>query len=156
MLLNQDSRVCVLTPPKCGSSTLHKSLRKVGFRSCLTKQFDGNVEKHGNQLPWEVTKRGYKILLAVRDPMDRVLSLFSHHKYWWNKHAKSNLEEFLLQIVVPPRYTFFNVTCSMYQQSVHDQGFQVAGFIRLEKMVRLVGRIGARNGTLPIRTRQRS
>lgn len=78
MILLADHKLCILTPPKTGSTSLHQLLcggRHRGW-GVVGPSMDGRVDKHTCALPAEATT--YRLAAVVRHPLDRLVSLWHH------------------------------------------------------------------------------
>ena len=77
----------IVTPPKTGSTSLHKWLGAQGWVTIMGPQFDdGVIEKHTCARPWQYHMREQKkCILIVRNPYDRMCSLHKHWQKFWKR-----------------------------------------------------------------------
>ena len=79
-----DKSVLLITPPKCGSTTLHDHLCcKLGYPWMIGPSKYGGVvkyDKHSAEIPEEWPH--LKPVILVRNPLTRISSLYSHHVSW--------------------------------------------------------------------------
>lgn len=138
----------ILTPPKCGTNTLHAVLPAHGARIVYGPQFDGNVGEHTAVWEFDVWSRlaSYRFAVAIRHPYTRALSLFGHYlAYWPAPHLE--FRDFLEQIVVAPRFPFFNSTISAFLFQVESpfdgrRPVAVTEVVRVESMAADLRRLG--------------
>ena len=78
MIALPDKKLLILTPPKCGSTSLHALLcQQENSVFIIGPQLDGRIDKHTSRIPFDF--RNYKRYIVVRDPYTRFLSLYKHH-----------------------------------------------------------------------------
>jgi hypothetical protein len=78
MIALLDKKLLILTPPKCGSTSLHTYLcQHVDSVFIIGPQLDGRIDKHTGRIPFDF--RNYKRYLVVRNPYTRFISLYKHH-----------------------------------------------------------------------------
>lgn len=77
MILLVEHRTVILTPPKCGSVSLYDALRMPPWNGLMVvQQHHGVLDKHGMELPNEALDS--RVLLVIRNPYDRLVSLWHH------------------------------------------------------------------------------
>lgn len=79
MLMSPDRKLLLITPMKCGSTTAEETLCPLGWRYIMGPHpWDRReIEKHTDCVPYLAADA--RKLLLVRNPLDRVASLFNHH-----------------------------------------------------------------------------
>ena len=79
MIYLEDKNLTIVTPYKCGSSSLHKMLCKERYGGVYIcgPQPGGEIDKHTFCLPW--FSRNGKTVIVVRDPYRRASSLYTQH-----------------------------------------------------------------------------
>lgn len=111
MLVDFDRHLVLITPPKCGTSTLHEVLPRFGVKAILGPQFDFAIGEHTTLLPYDVWSQlnRFRFVVVTRNPYTRAASLYAHYRrYWPPPHLV--FADFLERIVIAPRYAFFNAT----------------------------------------------
>jgi len=83
MIIFPDKKLVVVTPYKCGSTSLHSMLCNPdhGGIYCIGPQFGCEIDKHTFEIPYAA--KDYYVCVVVRDPMTRVVSL-------WTQYCKLN------------------------------------------------------------------
>lgn len=78
MILLLDRRIVIITPPKTASDSLHHLFCACPpwNGQCLIGRHHGVIDKHFPEVPLEAD--GFKVLLTVRNPYDRLVSLWLH------------------------------------------------------------------------------
>jgi hypothetical protein len=78
MILLLERRICILTPPKTASDTLHRVFcaGPPWNGLALVGPHHGVIDKHYPHVPAEAD--GFSVLLAVRNPLARLVSLWFH------------------------------------------------------------------------------
>lgn len=99
MIVCQRQKLIVITPPKTGSTSLHNELCR-SAPDCLpvyTLDPEGSVSKHGVVVPVEFATVGYRVAVVVRDPLDRLVSQYTHWSNWQTSQglAAPSLLDFL-------------------------------------------------------------
>lgn len=99
ILLNKEKKI-ILTPAKCGSSTLDYIFTKSPLSDgilCHGPQFGlPDIEKHTNVIPYEVQNRFQNtgdtgtVIVAVRNPYTRALSIYNHYLRFDHKEEDIN------------------------------------------------------------------
>lgn len=81
MIVSLYHKLAIVTPPKCGSTSLHFRLCEQGpGMYVIGPQCDGNYEKHTTLLPWMVKANDCQVILIVRNPFTRAHSLWLHYR----------------------------------------------------------------------------
>jgi len=84
VILLNDLRMAIVTPPKCASTTLHDSVRHLPTElrawPVLGPSLDGRIDHHTRALP--AGCEDYKIVAVVRHPLGRLVSLYHHNCTW--------------------------------------------------------------------------
>jgi len=99
MIVFHEKKLVVVTPYKCGSTSLHSMLCSPDHGGVYTigPQFDGSeTDKHTFDIPYAA--KDYYVCVVVRDPMTRVVSLWTQHcKFhgwksfdWWVDNELAN------------------------------------------------------------------
>lgn len=108
MIVDDKRHVCIITPPKCCSTSFHTAMCPPAYR-CDGPQFDGYTGKHTHILPLYVLENAedWTIFFLVRHPFQRLLSLYGHWKaYWEGGRPNGTLKEFVTTIVIPQHSLF--------------------------------------------------
>jgi hypothetical protein len=140
MIYSLDRLLVLFTPPKCASNTLHELLTKQSCMSVIGPQMDGGVDIHTTALPWDVWSRleSYTFAVSIRHPYTRAASLYGHYKQYWPAPHLSFVD-FLRQLVLAPRWGFFNATITSMLQPVETPfdgrpPIQVSHYVRVESL----------------------
>jgi hypothetical protein len=84
MILLNDLRLAIVTPPKCASTALHDAVRHLPAElrvwPVLGPSLDGRIDHHTRGIPPGCV--GYKIVAVVRHPLCRLVSLYQHLCTW--------------------------------------------------------------------------
>lgn len=155
MLFDFQRNLVILTPPKCGTLTLHEVLPRFGAQAIFGPQFDHGIGEHTVRLPTDVWQQPdrFRLVVAVRNPFTRVASLYGHYlRYWQPPHLP--FPEFVERIVAAPRYHFFNATVmSILHELEHPldgrRPMKVDAHVRLECLAADLARLGYPVGELP-------
>lgn len=92
MILLHDQKIAIMTLPKCATNTLHAALRRkkwngetyVGYSTLGSNTYD----RHVNIWPHEV--RRYKKVITVRNPYNRLVSLYLHYATRETGHGRKS------------------------------------------------------------------
>lgn len=78
MIADLETKTLIVTPPKCACTSLHKFFceQHKGIYIVGPSGADGRVDKHTPITPMEF--EGWRKLLVVRHPLDRLVSLWHH------------------------------------------------------------------------------
>jgi hypothetical protein len=140
MIYSLDRLLVLFTPPKCASNTLHEILTKQSCMSVIGPQMDGGVDIHTTVLPWDVWSRrdSYTFAVSIRHPYTRAASLYGHYKQYWPAPHLSFVD-FLRQLVLAPRWGFFNATITSMLTPVESPfdgrpPIQVSHYVRVESL----------------------
>jgi hypothetical protein len=140
MLVDSERGIVLFTPPKCATMTLHEVLPRFGAKTVQGPQFDGGVGEHTTLLTndvWSAIDR-FQFVVATRNPYTRAASLYGHYRrYWAPPHLA--FPDFVEQIVVAPRYLFFNATLASLLEPIEHpldgrRALRVDRFVRLETL----------------------
>jgi len=148
MLFCPKRRILLFTPPKCGTNTLHAVLPPLGCRSVYGPQFDGNVGEHTTVWESDVWRDldSYKFAVATRHPFARAASLYGHYRHYW-RSPHLGFDDFLEQIVIAPKYAFFNATISSILHGIEEpidgrRPIKVTEIVRLEHLAADLQKLG--------------
>jgi len=86
MILLPDKKILLITPPRCGSTSLHYALCEQGNGVyVMGPQLDAarHIEKHTFALPHQAIH--YKKYIVVRNPYDRITSFYAHYSKYTDK-----------------------------------------------------------------------
>jgi hypothetical protein len=140
MIYSLERLLVIFTPPKCASNTLHELLTKQSCMSIIGPQMDGGVDIHTTVLPWDVWARreGYTFAVGIRHPYTRAASLYGHYKQYWPQPHLSFVD-FLRQLVLAPRWAFFNTTITSMIQPVETPfdgrpSIPITRYVRVEHL----------------------
>jgi hypothetical protein len=75
-----EKKALIITPPKCGSTSIHQHFAKEGVFVIGPQGDDGDIDKHTNKIPFDF--RDFKKYIIVRNPIDRFVSLWNHYCQW--------------------------------------------------------------------------
>lgn len=130
MILLRQQEICILTPPKCGTTSLHWAMCPPAI-FCEGPQLDNVIGKHTWVLPWSVRNEiaNHTVLIVGRHPYRRILSLFGHWKMWWGR-PDSTFREFIETIVIPQRSAFLCLPISalIYRFQADNPGVKIIPF----------------------------
>lgn len=91
MILQPERGLVVVTPPKTGSASLHKFLAGLGGQVFYGPHPSGpGYSKHSPHIPDEALAFP-RVCLTIRDPWDRLVSLFHHFNGWENHEGRAGL-----------------------------------------------------------------
>lgn len=78
MIILPEYKLIIVTPPKCGSTSLHQYFceNKRSGILCIDRDHD----KHTCHVPFHY--RMYDVVVVIRNPRDRFFSLFNHYNRW--------------------------------------------------------------------------
>lgn len=100
MILLIEHRVVILTPPKTASDALHRLFCSGPPWSGLAvvQRHHDVLDKHGMEIPAEAA--GFRVLLSVRHPLDRLVSLWHHRCRLHAYHGRGScsFQEFATQV----------------------------------------------------------
>lgn len=101
-----------ITPPKTGSTSLHNRL--CGEDSgiyIMGPQWGGKtfIEKHTVAFPYAAISSESEVIVIVRSPFDRALSLYAHHKKY---EGEGDFEWFVRRILLTGIDGFLSTTIS--------------------------------------------
>ena len=138
MILLIERRIVILTPPKTASDSLHRALCS-GYGGVMVvgdSMYPGNVDKHTTKIPNEAS--GFKVLATVRQPLDRLVSLYCHYARTESEfYGRWSMAfwEFVNRVVRDRRVTGFPVD-AMYclTQAQHLNGITTDGLLRCESL----------------------
>ncbi len=148
MIYSLDRLLVLFTPPKCASNTLHELLTKQSCMSIIGPQLDGGVDIHTTVMPWDVWSRleSYTFAVSIRHPYTRAASLYGHYKQYWPVPHLSFVD-FLRQMVLAPRWGFFNATITSMLTPVESPfdgrpPIQVTHYVRVESLAQDLRALG--------------
>lgn len=140
MIYSLDRMLVLFTPPKCASNTLHELLTRQSCMSVIGPQMDGGVDIHTTVMPWDVWSRldRYTFAVSIRHPYTRAASLYGHYKQYWPAPHLSFVD-FLRQLVLAPRWAFFNTTITSMLTPVESPfdgrpPIQISHYVRVESL----------------------
>ena len=99
MILLEDKKAVIITPPHTGSGSLHRQLcGEPGRYWVISKTYDIYADHHGTdlQFSWQ-NDDNYSVYVVTRQAPDRVLGLFNHCN-WYRKENQIGVltfEEFI-------------------------------------------------------------
>ena len=147
MIVFENRKLLIVTPPKCGSTALHQCLCKSRLNGiwCVGESpVDGggfHVDKHNARVPF--AWKSFRRVLVVRDPMTRLRSLWSwDHQHRHNrgipkrsdvefaKHVSAGSDPFQLPVSVRYAETLRSSGVEIWkleqmQFHFHREGFDV-------------------------------
>ena len=121
MIVDEQRRVCIITPPKCGTTSLHDALCPPAIR-CDGPQFDGIISKHTHILPIYIKDsiQHWRILFLARNPFSRLLSLYGHWIQYWEGGQSGTLQQFVETIVIPQHSAFLCSPLSCWVRTFYN------------------------------------
>jgi hypothetical protein len=140
MILLHDQKIAIMTPPKCATNTLHAALRRkrwngetfVGHSTLGGHTFD----RHVNIWPHEV--RRYKKVVAVRNPYNRLVSLYLHLATREAGHGNKspNFKTFAEQVVAdsPELQGWFKWNLTKWLKGADDKEIEIDDVIHVENL----------------------
>lgn len=135
MIFSYDPAIAIYTPPKTGSTSLHSALCKDGpFVYVVGPQFEtGEIEKHTVHRPYFGANAKY--YMVVRNPYDRLLSLWRHAVYYHG--AKGPFERFFQYYCLADEKTFYSTSLLEFYLSTGTEPsiVQLEEIDKLEKVV---------------------
>lgn len=135
MVINHDNKWIYLAAPKTGSSTLHYMLSFPPFNgTCPGMGCDRNIHPITAQHDMNIPEgcEDYKILVSVRDPFSRAVSLFTHfEKHLSHLPLAKSFPIYVNGMLLPKVNDFFGWTCSRWYENLP----RVDHVIRLECML---------------------
>jgi hypothetical protein len=130
----------IVTPPKTASSSLHDCLCSADYGGIfvLGPQGDapGPYEHHTGWVPWNYTE--FRIVVVVRNPYTRFLSLYDHARAYSPPDAKwpGSLDEFAASLSAPNMHWFYRWSLSQFADDIRSgrdsQPLAIAGWIKTE------------------------
>lgn len=139
MILLPSLNLCIVTPPKTASTSLHFALSREpwnGLSVIGPSMWKGNTDKHVAAIPNEA--RGHQILVTVRHPLDRLVSLYQHYAREESFHGRYSMAfwEFANRVCRDESVTGSPVD-TLYQWSIskHIEGVtSPMQFVRFESL----------------------
>lgn len=131
MIVITDRKIIFVTPPKCGSSTLHKHFCINNNKYVIGPQFDSRngrtaIDKHTYIIPYEFLK--FEKYIFVRNPYTRAVSLYNHYISY--EKSDINFDSFLEEVLINS-ISNVNFYSPLSQYSYHNC---YDNFIQLEFM----------------------
>ena len=134
MILLDNIRLCIVTPPKTGSTSLHYHLCRPPYTGMcvIGPQFDIDtaIEKHTHHLPWRVGHRNYQVACVTRDPQARAISIWNHARRFSVNSYLPDFNKFLERKLITGNYKFGAPLSMIYGEIEFD------AVIRLERLVK--------------------
>ncbi len=139
MIVWAEKKLVIITPPKCGSSSLHSLLcHRLGAAYVMGPSLDGTVEKHTCVVPWQARSEGYTVLCLVRNPLTRALSLFDHAHRWEPQFAETFFCDFVRHTLMSGRWLFASPITAWLAHS----NTSIDGVVKLESIQSWLRSIG--------------
>ena len=93
MIILPEQKVVIVTPPKCGSTSLHEMF-------CVQQSsglfvVDAAHDKHTTIVPWNFCR--FRLAMVVRNPFDRLRSLWLHWRRFVD--ARCEFETFIHSLI---------------------------------------------------------
>lgn len=124
MIALENHKLLILTPPKCGSTSLHAAMcnsRVGGFRVIGPQGDNGEIEKHTCCIPYPF--EDWRRVMVVRHPIDRAWSLWQQVKNVTDraKWSGKTFDDFAHDgILAENAYWFFSWTLKRYWDSLYS------------------------------------
>lgn len=120
MIIIPKKNTLIVTPPKCGSTSLHIMLcGEYGYRLDAFQLGEVDVGKHTTYIPYEAKR--YKKLCLVRNPQDRFQSLYNHYRRYVREiDPQTYLDNFRSY------FNFYNLKVS-----------EICSMVRLDGLIRI-------------------
>ena len=106
-----DRSLTIITPAKCGSSSLHVALctAEIGGMFAVGHK---DLNKHTNELPYEATLDGWQVAVLVRNPYDRAASLYRHSVEEGDSYL--TFDQFIESVLLPREDPFSHPISEKY------------------------------------------
>ena len=149
-----DRRIGIMTPPKCATHTLHAVFCAPPWRGRTivgpTVSDPSKLDRHVRQWPNELA--GYRKLVVVRHPLDRLVSLFLHFVRFEAAQGRGTpcFTDFCRWVVGPDRPPGFSPQV-IYQWNLSKwlEGVEWDGLLRVESLAQDLRRHGLAVESLP-------
>lgn len=155
MIWMKDLLWCIITPPKCASTSLHTYLcdQQNNVYVVGPQLVGDHSEKHTTVLPYGVRwpeqhpklNKKYQIGLVVRNPYARAVSLWGHARDW-DDLIHVEFDHFVKHILMPVQQPFLSSTIS---RIMHNFEKPVAKLFHVESLVEDFTAIGADMSSFP-------
>lgn len=141
MILSKDRRTVVVTPTKTATFTLEQELKKTGDYEFVTP-------RHQRELPVGLPSQLRRVILPIRNPYDRLVSMFrwghsKHHSTLMRLAEGGTFESFCFRWAAlfdanNPRNRDWTTTYLMYLQSLRAQTGLEPELFRIEDGVPMI------------------
>jgi hypothetical protein len=135
MIYLEKQRIVILTPPKCGTHSLHAALCREphGGVTVIGPSMNGRgIDRHATQIPNEA--EDCQIVAVVRNPFDRLVSLWHHLVRFDAYHGRATMAFYIFAAHVGRRDTNTIAGDPMYGWNLCDY---LAGVPERTKFVKL-------------------
>ena len=123
MIIFREKKILFITPPKCGSTTLHEFFCEEDNNIyVIGPQLDGVIDKHTCITPF-FAQKDYQRYLIVRNPLTRVESIFNHLQCFNNMDKNTFIDE-----IKEDKIPFAKPISKIYHADNYDN------YIKLENM----------------------
>ncbi len=89
MIVCERQKLVIITPPKTGSTSLHRHLIAAGCLPVYSPDPSGKVSKHGVVVPLEYVSMEFRVAVVVRNPYDRLVSQYAHYCNWLTSQGRA-------------------------------------------------------------------
>lgn len=147
MIISHRWKFVYVAAPKTGSTALHAWLSQPAF--CETRWSPAMRNQHDTAIP--ATCRGYHVFTVVRNPFDRLVSLWAHsqspHSRCVERNPPLTIQEFLTQWA-PKATPFYRRTQTAWLAAAEriDQAVDFADLPRIAELVEPLARAKAAAG----------
>jgi hypothetical protein len=151
MIVIQERKIAIMTPPKCGTHALHAGLSAPPFR-CLTycgpsrTETPDQLKYDWHSYIWPNETGCCKKLIVVRCPYQRLVSLYAHHcsDCSGRGHSAPSFQGFMTGVMEKAYAPFYWQTLTQLFEGVHYDGI-----LRHESLVEDLNREGLEVDRLP-------
>lgn len=131
MILFPDWKLCLVTPARNASSAIHAVAGRLGGQCFFGPAPEGTShDKHTPTIPAEALE--YRVVIVLRDPVDRLISLYHHHCQAEARHGRAGTALYFFAAAVANREPFlawfYRWTQAQYLEWAQVQGIHPEGW----------------------------
>jgi hypothetical protein len=154
MIILPDQKINIITPPKCGSTSLHEALcRNPKYNAIFfigpsgnNGKFNRDIDKHTIYAPMEYQNHDYYVV--IRNPRDRFISLFHHYRRW-HKDNKT-FDQYVTMLENNELTWFYHFTIGLIIAELNGINYR---FLNLETINEDLAKLGIRTHVPLLHTR---